>query len=124
MMNLDKYTIKSQEVLQKAAEIVSQNQQQGIETGHILKAILVSDENVSAFLLKKLNANQSILDARLEEIIDSYPIVSGQQPYLSKEATSMLQRAEKYLKEFDDSFIAVEHLLLGILDGKIRQLYY
>ncbi len=117
-MNLDKYTIKSQEVLQKAAEIVSQNQQQGIETGHTLKAILISDENVTAFLLKKLNVNQSILDARLEEIIDGYPIVTGQQTYLSKEAASMLQRAEKYLKEFDDSFIAVEHLLLGILDGK------
>ena len=50
-MNLDRYTIKSQEVLQKAAEIATQNQQQGIETGHILKAILISDENVSAFLL-------------------------------------------------------------------------
>ncbi len=117
-MNLDKYTIKAQEVLQKAAEIASDKNQQAIETGHILRAILLTDENVPAFLLKKLNINQAQLDEGLDEIIGGYPVASGQQPYLSNESAGMLQRAEKYLKEFSDSYIAVEHLLLGILDGK------
>jgi len=116
-MNLEKYTIKSQEVLQKATEIVMSNQQQAIEPGHILKAVLAVDENVSSFLLKKLNINKTQMETQLDEIITKYPKVSGQQPYLSNESSSGLKRAEKYLKEFGDEYIAVEHILLGIFSG-------
>ena len=116
-MNFDKYTIKSQEVLQKAAEIVSGNQQQAIEPAHLLKAILLSDENVISFLVKKLNVNRNHLDGKVNEIVDGYPKVSGQQPYLSNDSASALQRAERELKEFGDEYIAVEHIILGILGG-------
>jgi ATP-dependent Clp protease ATP-binding subunit ClpB len=117
-MNLDKFTIKSQEALQKSAEIASGLQQQSIEPGHLFKAILETDENVSNYLFKKLNINGQILETKLEEIVSSYPKVSGQQAYLSNTSNAVLQNAEKELREFKDEFIAVEHLLLALLATK------
>lgn len=117
-MNFDKFTIKSQEALQKSAEIATGNQQQAIEPGHLLKAILETDENVSSYLFKKLGINSNILESRLEEIVNSYPKVTGQQAYLSQTANTVLQNAEKELREFKDEFIAIEHLLLALLATK------
>jgi len=117
-MTFDKFTIKSQEALQKSAEIAMANQQQAIEPGHLLKAILETDENVSNYLFKKLNANTTILQTKLEEVIHSYPRVSGQQPYLSATTNTLLQQADKELREFKDEYVSVEHLLLALLAGK------
>lgn len=117
-MNFDKFTIKSQEALQKSAELATGNQQQAIEPGHVLKAILETDENVSGYLFKKLNINSTILENRLDEIIQGYPRVSGQQPYLSSATNTALQNAQKELREFKDEYVAVEHLLLALLDTK------
>ena len=117
-MNFEKFTIKSQEALQKSAEIAMSNQQQAIEPGHVLKAVLQTDENVVSFLIKKLNINHTILDTKLDELIHSYPKVSGQQPYLSSSTNSLLQNAEKELREFKDEYIAIEHLLLALLSSK------
>jgi ATP-dependent Clp protease ATP-binding subunit ClpB len=117
-MNFDKFTIKSQEALQKSAEIATSNQQQAIEPGHLLKAILETDENVSKYLFKKLNINETILATKLTEIVNSYPRASGQQPYLSSATNSVLQQAEKELREFKDEYMAIEHLLLALLNSK------
>ncbi|HRG77965.1 MAG TPA: ATP-dependent chaperone ClpB [Cyclobacteriaceae bacterium] len=117
-MNFDKFTIKSQEALQKSAEIATSLQQQAIEPGHLLKAILATDENVSSYLYKKLNVNSTILETKLEEIVNSYPKVSGQQAYLSNTTNTVLQNAEKELREFKDEFVAIEHLLLALLVTK------
>jgi ATP-dependent Clp protease ATP-binding subunit ClpB len=116
-MNFNNYTIKSQEAIQKAIEIAGINQQQSIETTHLMKAILLSDENVVSFILKKLSINRLHLDERLDEIIASYPKVSGQQPYLSNDSNRTLQKATDYLKEFGDEFIAIEHIVLAITEG-------
>jgi ATP-dependent Clp protease ATP-binding subunit ClpB len=117
-MNFEKFTIKSQEALQKAAEIAMTSQQQGIEPGHLLKAILETDENVSSYLIKKLNVNKTVLDTKLGELLVSYPRVSGSQPYLSSSSNAVLQQAEKELREFKDEYIAVEHLILALLQAK------
>jgi ATP-dependent Clp protease ATP-binding subunit ClpB len=117
-MNFEKFTIKSQEALQKSAEIAMGLQQQAIEPGHLLKAILETDENVSSYLFKKLNVNGTILENKLQDLLKSYPHVSGQQPYLSSSTNDVLQHAEKELKEFKDEFIAIEHLLLALLASK------
>lgn len=117
-MNFEKYTIKSQEALQKSAEIAIGNHQQAIEPGHLLKAVLETDENVISYLIKKLNINRTSLETRLAEVLQSYPRVTGQQPYLSSATNTLLQQAEKELREFKDEFIAVEHLLLALLSGK------
>jgi ATP-dependent Clp protease ATP-binding subunit ClpB len=117
-MNFEKFTIKSQEALQKSAEIATSAQQLAIEPGHLLKAILETDENVSSYVFKKLNINAAILENKLAEIISSYPKASGQQPHLSTTTNAVLQNAEKELREFKDEFVAVEHLLLALLSVK------
>jgi ATP-dependent Clp protease ATP-binding subunit ClpB len=117
-MNFEKFTIKSQEALQKSAEIAMSHQHQSIEPAHILKAILETDENVSDYLFKKLNVNSVYLNNKLSELLGSYPVVTGQQPYLSSASNSVLQAAEKELREFKDDYIAVEHLLLALLASK------
>jgi ATP-dependent Clp protease ATP-binding subunit ClpB len=117
-MNFEKFTIKSQEALQKSAEIAMGNQQQAIEPGHVLKAILETDENVSSYLFKKLNINETILHTKLEEILAGYPRVSGQQPYLSSATNTVLQNADKELRELKDEYVAIEHLLLALLASK------
>ena len=117
-MNLNNYTIKSQEAIQKAAEVAGGNQQQAIEPGHLLKAVLQTDENMISFVLNKLSINRAQLDNDVDIIIQSYPKVSGQQPYLSNDSAAALRKAESYLKEFQDEFIAIEHILLGLLSSK------
>lgn len=117
-MNFEKFTIKSQEALQKSAEIAMSKQQQAIEPGHLLKAILETDENVSNYVFKKLNINENILNTKLDEVVNSYPRVTGQQPYLSGTTNSVLQNAEKELRELKDEYVSVEHLLLALLATK------
>ncbi len=117
-MNLNNYTIKAQEALQKAAEIANGYQQQGIEPGHLLMAILQSDENMISFVLNKLSINRNQLESGLETTVQSYPKVSGQQPYLSNDSSTVLRQAEGYLKDFGDEYVAVEHILLALLAGK------
>ncbi len=117
-MNFNNYTIKSQEAIQQAISLSGNYQQLAIEPGHLLKAILTTDDNVIGFLLKKLNVQKNQLQRQLEEIIIGYPKVSGQQPYLSNDSNATLQKAEGYLKDFKDEYVAVEHIVLGLLAGK------
>ncbi|MGV3539746.1 MAG: ATP-dependent chaperone ClpB [Rufibacter sp.] len=117
-MNFNNYTIKSQEAVQKATEIAGGNQQQAIETGHLLKGILQTDENVTNFYLKKLGVNVNQFNTRLDEVVNAYPKVSGGSPYLGNDAAAALQKANSYLKEFGDEYVAIEHLLLGLLAGR------
>src|SRR5690554_5643159 len=116
-MNFNNFTIKAQEAIQKASEITSGNQQQAIEPSHILKALLLVDENVVSYLLKKLNVNITHLTDSLDKQIESFPKVSGSSIYLSNSSNSVIQKAQTYLKEFKDEFVSVEHLLLGILNA-------
>lgn len=117
-MDFKNYTIKSHEAIQKAAEVASGNQQQAIEPAHILKAILLTDENVISFLLKKLGLNKVQLDEKVNELVMSYPKIDGQQPYLSNDGHAVLTKATGFLKEFKDEYVAIEHIILGLLAGK------
>ena len=114
-MNLNNFTIKSQEAIQQAMQIATANGNQAIENGHILKAILEVDENVTPFILKKLGINQAVFSKTVDAIVNSYPKVSGGQPYLSNNANQAVAKATNYLKEFKDEYVSIEHLLLGIL---------
>lgn len=119
-MNFNQYTIKVQEVIQKASEIALGNGQQAIETGHILKAILQEDANTATFLLNKAAANKETIQAKLENIVSAYPKVSGDasQLYLSNDTAQALSKATNLMKEFGDEFVSVEILLLGLAGGK------
>jgi ATP-dependent Clp protease ATP-binding subunit ClpB len=114
-MNLDNFTIKSQEAIQKATEIATAKQNQSIEASHLLKGILLVDENVVPYLLRKLNVNSDVFSKELDKLIDSLPKVSGGQQYLSSNSNRALQKASEIASEFKDEFISIEHLLLGIL---------
>jgi len=116
-MDFKQFTIKSQEAVQKAVELCTAEQQQVIEPAHLLKGILMEDENVTGFLFKKLGTNKALIDQKLEEMIATFPKVSGQQPYLSNAANQVLTKAKDYMKPFGDEFVAIEHLLLAILAG-------
>jgi len=116
-MNLNNFTIKSQEVVQQAQNMAMQQGHQSIETGHILSAMLEADENVVPYILKKMNVNTGNFEDRLNAIIDQYPKVSGGSQYLSNDAVKAVQKANTYLKEFKDEFVTLEHLFLGILNG-------
>jgi ATP-dependent Clp protease ATP-binding subunit ClpB len=122
-MNLNNYTIKAQEVIQQAAQIAQGNQQQSVETGHVLKAILDEDPNTMGFLSKKTGVNSTRLTLALDAIVNGYPKVSvGAQGtpniYLGNDLNAALQRATNLLKEFGDEFVSIELILLGLSSGK------
>jgi ATP-dependent Clp protease ATP-binding subunit ClpB len=117
-MNLNQFTIKSQEAIQKSQEIASANSNQSIENIHLLKAIITVDDNVTPFLLKKLNVNFSVFDKAVDSIISSLPKVNGGEEFFSSEARDTLQKAKNYLKEFKDEFVSIEHILIALLEGK------
>lgn len=122
-MNFNQYTIKAQETIQQAAQIAQANQQQAIETGHLLKAILETDPNTTSFLLSKQNVNATLLSNKLENILSTYPRVvgvqnNGNQVYLSNDLNQAMQKSVSYLKEFNDEYVSIELLLLGLLSGK------
>ena len=114
-MNLNNYTIKSQEAIQQAVQLSTNHGQQAIEPAHILKGILEVDQNVSPFILKKLNINPASFGKMVDSVIGSYPKVSGGQPHLSTAANKALAKATSYLKEYNDEFVSIEHILLGLL---------
>jgi len=117
-MNLNNFTIKSQEAVQQAQQIATSTGNQSIETGHLLKGLLETDENVISFLLKKLNANPARIEQTLDAMIKGYPKVSGDGgQYLSNGSNQALSKAQSFLKEFGDEFVSVEHLLLGLLSA-------
>jgi ATP-dependent Clp protease ATP-binding subunit ClpB len=114
IMNLNNFTIKSQEAIQKATEIASANQNQAIEPAHLLKGILAVDENVVPYLLSKLNVNPEVFSNTLDKLIDSLPKVSGGEPYLSPNFNKVLQKAQELVSEAKDEFISIELILLAL----------
>ena len=118
-MNPNNLTIKSQEAIQKAQELAFANQHQSIETAHLLKGLLLVDEHVVDFLLKKTGVNPGHLEAKIDDQINTYPKVSGGSgQYLSNECNQVMLKAQSYLKEYKDDFISIEHLLLALLSAK------
>jgi ATP-dependent Clp protease ATP-binding subunit ClpB len=116
-MNLNNFTIKSQEAIQSAQQEAMNLGQQGIETGHILKGILNVDENVTPFLLKKMGVNVQTFGLAVDSQVKSYPKISGGQPYLSNKANETLMKANNFLKEFGDEYVSIEHMLLALLNA-------
>ena len=117
-MDFQKMTIKSQQAIQDAQQLVTEKGQQSIETAHLLRVMLDADKNVIPYLLKKLSVNTGLLEQALDKQIESFPKVSGGQIQLSRSATEAVNRSFTFLKEFGDEFVSLEHLLLAILDGK------
>jgi ATP-dependent Clp protease ATP-binding subunit ClpB len=118
IMNFNNYTIKAQEAIQKAQEIVQGFGQQQIENGHILKAIFEVDENVLPFILSKLGVNTPVFKDTLENIVKSYPKVEGGEIILSKTSNKTLLEASNIAKKMTDEYVSLEHLLLAMFSQK------
>jgi ATP-dependent Clp protease ATP-binding subunit ClpB len=116
-MSMEKFTIKSQEAVQKALEIAAAKENQAIENSHLLKGILAVDDNVAPYLFSKLNVNHAAFLNALDRIIDSYPKVSGGEQRASMSLSQTFQKASALAAELKDEFVAIEHLLLGIVSG-------
>lgn len=117
-MNFNQFTIKAQEAVQQAQQIASGYGHQAIEPGHLLKGMLDIDNDVIPFLLKKLNVNLDSVKNALDKIVEGYPKVSGGQIHLGRYAQEALNNASNRPKEFQDEFVTLEHVLLGILSTK------
>ena len=117
-MTYDNFTIKAQESILKAQQIAAGIDQQQVDTPHLLKGILETDENVSNFLLQKSGVNMATLKRKIEDTIRDYPRVEGgEKQYLTNDANKALSRAKKMLQEFGDEYISIELMLMGILKG-------
>ena len=123
-MNLNNYTIKSQEAIQQAQQIAQEFGHQQIENEHFFKGIFEVDENVLPFLLKKLNVNLSILEQALNKQLESFPKVSGGKFMLSREANKTLNEASIVAKKMKDDYVSIEHLILAVFKStsKIAQM--
>ncbi len=116
-MDLNKFTIRSQQAIQQAQTIAAGLGQQQIETGHLLKGLVEVDQDVTPFLLKKLDVNTANLQQALDRIVNSYPKVQGGDLVLSRQSAQVLTKALASLKELGDEFASVEHLLIGLEAG-------
>ncbi len=123
-MNLNNYTIKSQETIQQAQQIAQGFGHQQIENEHIFKGIFEVDENVLPFILKKLNVNVSILEQALDKQLESFSKVTGSELMLSREAGKSLNEASIIAKKMKDDFVSIEHLILAVFksNSKIAQM--
>ena len=119
-MNINKFTIKSQEAIQLSQQLAQSFGQQQIENEHIFKAIFEVDENVAPFILKKLNVNVPLFQQILDSTIQSFPKVSGGEIMLSRMANTTLTEAEIIAKKMNDEFVSIEHLLLAIFGSKSK----
>ncbi len=118
-MTYDNFTIKAQETIYKAQQIAGSLEQQQVDTTHLLLSILQSDEQIAEFLMKKIGVDSTALKAELADIVKKYPRVEGtEKQFLTNAANQALAVAKKLLKDFDDEYISVELILLGILKGK------
>ena len=119
-MNINNLTIKSQEALQQAQQIAQSFGQQQLENEHIFKGILEVDENVTPFILKKLNVNVDLFKKILDSTIQSFPKVSGGEIMLSREANTALNEANIIAKKMNDEYVSIEHLILAIFKSKSK----
>ena len=114
-MNLNNPTIKSQQAVQSAQEIAANKGHQAIETAHLLKGLINTDDNVIPFLMGKSGVNTAILSQATDAMLTRFAKVSGGEHYFSNATTKALQKATDYAREMGDEYISVEHLLLGLL---------
>lgn len=116
-MNLNDFTVKAQGIIQEAFQLAFERKHQAVEDVHILYSLLKNDEDISPFLLKKIGITPSQIISRVEDEINKLPKVEGSEQYLSSSATKALQQAITEMKQLKDDFVAVEHILLGLLQS-------
>jgi ATP-dependent Clp protease ATP-binding subunit ClpB len=119
-MNFNNYTIKSQEIIQKSQSLAQEFSHSQIENEHIFKAIILIDENVIPFLLKKTNINEDLVKKILDKELESFVKVSGAELSLTRETIKTLNEASIIAKKMSDEFVSVEHIVMAIFKSKSK----
>ena len=114
-MNFQNFTIKSQEVVQKAVQIAQSNQNQVLEPVHLLKAVMSDDDSVVRFVFQKLDVAATMIERSLDEQLSRLPKVSGGEPYLSSDSNKVFEKANAFATENGDQYVTVEAILVGLL---------
>ena len=117
-MNFNNFTIKSQKAVQQAVNLVQSRGQQAIEPEHLLAGVLKVGENVTNFIFQKLGVNGQQIETVLDKQIASLPKVSGGEPYLSRDANEVLQKAVEFSKTLGDEYVSLEAIILALLNVK------
>ena len=115
-MNLNNFTLKAQESVQKGFDIASAKGQQAVECAHILKGVMSEAESITNFLFGKMGINTLTLTKEIDALIDSYPRVTGADSYISSSASEAFRKAADQANSMKDKYVSSEHLLMGILD--------
>lgn len=114
-MNFQNFTIKSQEVVQKAVQIAQSNQNLVLEPVHLLKAVMSDDDSVVKFVFQKLDVAATMIERSLDEQLSRLPKVSGGEPYLSSDSNKVFEKANAFATENGDQYVTVEAILVGLL---------
>jgi ATP-dependent Clp protease ATP-binding subunit ClpB len=115
-MNLNNFTLKAQESVQQAFNIAAAKGQQAVECAHLLHGVISQAENITDWLFGKIGISSASVVKDIERLIDTYPRVTGGEPYLSGGASEALRKATDYASRMKDKFVTTEHILMGILD--------
>jgi ATP-dependent Clp protease ATP-binding subunit ClpB len=115
-MNLNNFTLKAQEAVQKAFNIANAKGQQAIECAHLLHGVISEAENITDWLFGKIGVNSSAVLKDIERLIETYPRVTGGETYMSSGASEALRKANDHASAMKDKFVTTEHILMGILD--------
>jgi ATP-dependent chaperone protein clpB len=114
-MNINKYTIKSQEALQAAIDLARRNGNQSIEPAHLLGSLLSTGDSLMDFLFSKLAVQRARVEEANNIALSQLPKVSGGEPYLSQGANDVLNKAEDLAREMQDEYVAIEHILMALV---------
>ncbi|MGD2188106.1 MAG: Clp protease N-terminal domain-containing protein, partial [Desulfobacterales bacterium] len=120
-MRFDKFTIKSQELIQSAQSLAAQHNNQQIEPEHLLAAMLAETEGIAGAMLRKLGAAPNDIAQQVTAAIDRLPAVSGAgrgEAYISPRAKAVLEQAFSEATNMKDEYVSIEHILLAIADEK------
>ncbi len=115
-MNLNQFTVKSQEVIQKAQQLAMAFGHQSIEPQHVLEGVFESDDTISSFLLKKSEADATLIRERNRQNLETLPKVEGGSLYLSQAGNRVLLEAPNLAKKMGDEYVTIEHLWLALIE--------
>lgn len=118
-MNLNKFTIKSQEALQNSQETARSYRNQAIEPAHLLAAMLQDKTSITDSIINKIGADANIIRIKIGELLESLPKVSGGgEVYFSRETAQILENASTIAANMKDEYVSQEHILLAIAESK------
>jgi ATP-dependent Clp protease ATP-binding subunit ClpB len=119
-MNFNNFTIKAQEVVQKAVQLTRTAGNQAVEPEHLLKAVMTEGDTVVQFIFQKLELNSANIERPLEEALQRLPRVSGGEPYLSNDGSKVLEKATEIASKNGDQYVTIEAILMALFEVKSK----